>query len=111
MSAADDALILVVDDDDEIRALLARTLGADGFKVTLAADATAAVAAIASRPPDLVVLDVMLGVDDALALLGGSRRTNDPPVILLTGKGAESDRVLGLKLGADDYLVKPFSPA
>jgi DNA-binding response OmpR family regulator len=111
MSAADDALILVVDDDDEIRALLARTLGADGFRVTSAANASSAIAALASRPPDLVVLDVMLGGDDGLDLLGTIRRTNDTPVILLTGKGAESDRVLGLKLGADDYLVKPFSPA
>ncbi len=111
MSAADDALILVVDDDDEIRTLLARVLGADGFRVTLAADIPSAVAALASRPPDLVVLDVMLGGDDGLDLLGTIRRTNDTPVILLTGKSAESDRVLGLKLGADDYLVKPFSPA
>jgi DNA-binding response OmpR family regulator len=111
MGAADDALILVVDDDDDIRTLLDRTLGADGFRVTLAADATTAVAAIAARPPDLVVLDLMLGLDDGLDLLDTIRRTNDTPVILLTGKGAESDRVLGLKLGADDYLVKPFSPA
>src|ERR1700759_185223 len=109
--SGEDALILVVDDDDEIRTLLARTLGADGFKVTLAADAAGAVSAIASRPPDLVVLDLVLGGDDGLDVLGSIRRTNDIPVILLTGKGAEGDRVRGLKLGADDYLVKPFSPA
>lgn len=111
MSAGADALILVVDDDEDIRALLARTLGADGFHTVLASDAAGAIAAIASRPPDLVVLDLVLGNEDGLDLLGTIRRTNDMPVILLTGKGAENDRVLGLKLGADDYLVKPFSPA
>ncbi|MGE0796359.1 MAG: response regulator, partial [Acidimicrobiia bacterium] len=77
MSAADDALVLVVDDDEEIRTLLARTLGADGFRIALAADAAGAVAAIAARPPDLVVLDLVLGGDDGLDLLDVIRRTND----------------------------------
>jgi two-component system, OmpR family, phosphate regulon response regulator PhoB len=104
------ATILVVDDDDAVRTLLSRALGADGFAVEAVADGAAARDALASRTPDLVVLDLMLGSDDGLDILATLRQTSDVPVILLTGRGDEHDRILGLKLGADDYLVKPFSP-
>jgi DNA-binding response OmpR family regulator len=104
------ATILVVDDDDAIRTLLSRALGADGFTVEAVADGPAAREALAASTPDLVVLDLMLGSDDGLDILAALRQTSDVPVILLTGRGDEHDRILGLKLGADDYLVKPFSP-
>jgi DNA-binding response OmpR family regulator len=104
------ATILVVDDDDAVRTLLSRALGADGFNVQAVPDAHGARAALAAGDPDLVVLDLMLGSDDGLDVLASLRESSDVPVILLTGKGDEHDRILGLKLGADDYLVKPFSP-
>ena len=93
------ARLLVVDDEEDLRAMLVRTLSADGFLVDLTAN-----------PPDLVVLDVMLPAEDGLELLARIRRTSEVPVILLTGRGHENDRILGLKLGADDYVTKPFSP-
>ena len=102
--------ILVVDDDDDVRNLLSRALGAEGFQVHAVADGPAARAAVAAGGPDLVVLDLGLGSEDGLDVMAEIRRTSDVPVILLTGRGEEHDRILGLKLGADDYLVKPFSP-
>jgi len=102
--------VLVVDDDDEVRVLVARSLGADGFDVDQARDAAAARAVMARTPPDLVVLDVMMPAEDGLELLTQLRLSSDVPVLMLTGRGDEHDRILGLKLGADDYLVKPFSP-
>jgi two-component system, OmpR family, phosphate regulon response regulator PhoB len=101
--------ILVVDDDPDVRNVVARALGADGFNVQTVADGAAAREALASSPPDLVVLDLGLASEDGLDILALLRRTTDLPVILLTGRGDEQDRILGLKLGADDYLVKPFS--
>jgi DNA-binding response OmpR family regulator len=103
--------ILVVDDDEAVRGFLQRSLEEDGFRVEGAADVHSARTKLASAPPELVLLDIMLAGDDGLGLLSEIRRTSGVPVILLTGKGRESDRVLGLKLGADDYVVKPFSPA
>jgi DNA-binding response OmpR family regulator len=105
------ATILVVDDDDEVRRMLARALGAEGFRVDAVPDAKGALASVANSQPDLVVLDIVLGPDDGLDVMAAIRRTSDVPIILLTGRGEEHERVLGLKLGADDYLVKPFSPA
>jgi DNA-binding response OmpR family regulator len=104
------ATILVVDDDDALRRMLSRALGAEGFEVDAVADGRAALAAIAAAAPDLVVLDIVLGNEDGLDVMASIRRTTDVPVILLTGRGEEHERILGLKLGADDYLVKPFSP-
>jgi DNA-binding response OmpR family regulator len=102
--------ILVVDDDPAIRDLLVAGLEDDGFRVDTAADASTAKARLAASPsPELVLLDILLAGDDGLGLLGEIRRTSEIPVILLTGKGRESDRIVGLKLGADDYVVKPFS--
>jgi DNA-binding response OmpR family regulator len=103
--------ILVVDDDPDIRALLSRYLEMEGYQVDQAADARGAYQALADNPPDLVLLDVMLSPDDGLEVLARIRKEGEMAVILLTGRGAEADRVVGLKLGADDYVVKPFSPA
>jgi DNA-binding response OmpR family regulator len=103
--------VLIVDDDDAIRLLVARSLSADGFQVDQARDAPAAREALTSTSPDLVVLDVMMPMEDGLELLLHIRRSSEVPVLMLTGRGEEHDRILGLKLGADDYLVKPFSPA
>lgn len=105
------ATVLVVDDDRTIRHLLTRFLTLEDYRVVPAADAAEAMAALDDEKPDLVVLDVMLGDDDGLDVLEQIRQTRDIPVILLTGKTSESDRVMGLKLGADDYVIKPFSPA
>ena len=103
--------ILVVDDEDDIRALLSRYLETEGYEVAEAADAQGTFQAMAAHPPDLVLLDVMLSPDDGLEVLSRIRKDSEVAVILLTGRGAEADRVVGLKLGADDYVVKPFSPA
>ncbi|HEX7276774.1 MAG TPA: response regulator transcription factor, partial [Acidimicrobiales bacterium] len=98
-------------DEDDVRALLTRYLEIEGYQVDQAADAHGAYQALADNPPDLVLLDVMLSPDDGLEVLARVRKESDVAVILLTGRGAEADRVVGLKLGADDYVVKPFSPA
>jgi two-component system phosphate regulon response regulator PhoB len=105
------ATVLVVDDDSDVRTLLARALGVEGFQVETVGDGHAAREALARRDPDLVVLDLTLPAEDGLDILTELRATSDVPVIVLTGRGAENDRILGLKLGADDYLVKPFSPS
>ena len=104
------ARLLVVDDDPAVRELVRRFLEEDGFRVETAADVTTAREKLVSAPPQLVLLDIMLAGDDGLGLLSDLRRTSDIPVILLTGRGREADRILGLKLGADDYVVKPFFP-
>jgi DNA-binding response OmpR family regulator len=103
--------ILVVEDDADVRALLTRYLEIEGYQVHQAVDARSTYQALSDFPPDLVLLDVMLSPDDGLDVLSRVRQTSDVAVILLTGKGEEADRVMGLKLGADDYVVKPFSPA
>jgi DNA-binding response OmpR family regulator len=102
--------VLVVDDDEAIRALLTRYLEMEGFSVEQVRDGGAVLAAIAASKPDLVLLDLMLPTQDGLDILTRLRRDSDVPVILLTARGSEADRILGLKLGADDYVVKPFSP-
>jgi DNA-binding response OmpR family regulator len=101
--------ILAVDDEEMVRTMLRRVLTDEGFSVEEASTAEDALAAVARRAPDLVLLDVMLAGQDGFEVLTQLRRTYDVPVILLTGKGEEADRVLGLRLGADDYVVKPFS--
>ena len=102
------AKVLVVDDDPLIRSLVVRLLEGDGYEVSEVGDAIGAAQLLGSDPPDLVVLDVGLPGIDGLELLEGIRRTNDVPVILLTGRSTEDDRVRGLRQGADDYVVKPF---
>ncbi len=103
--------LLVVDDDPEVRGMLSRLLEVEGYKVTEAMTGAEAIGSLSNGQPDLVILDVMLTTEDGFDVLAAIRRTSDVPVILVTAKGLEADRVLGLKLGADDYVVKPFSPA
>lgn len=105
------AHVLVVDDDEDIRMLLTRYLALDGFGAEQASDAASALEAIRHRRPDLVLLDVMMPGRDGLDLLAELRRDGDIPVIMVTARADEADRVMGLRLGADDYIVKPFSPA
>ncbi|MDP2623566.1 MAG: response regulator transcription factor [Actinomycetota bacterium] len=102
--------VLVVDDETTVREVVVAYLEREGFRATEAADGQIALDLIASAPPDLVVLDVMLPKIDGFSLLSRLRRNGDIPVVLLTARTEESDRVLGLGLGADDYVVKPFSP-
>ena len=110
MAVTRDARILVVDDDPQLRSLLLLVLEGEGYQVTLAPDAPSAVKEIEAGTSDLVVLDVSLGADDGRMVLARIRDMGDLPVILISGKGDTADRVLGLRLGADDFLAKPFSP-
>jgi two-component system phosphate regulon response regulator PhoB len=110
MAASRDARILVVDDDPQLRTLLLLVLEGEGYPVASASDAKGAIDEVDRGQVDLVVLDVSLGVDDGRLVLGKIREQGDLPVILISGKGDTADRVLGLRLGADDFLAKPFSP-
>ncbi|HEV8173522.1 MAG TPA: response regulator transcription factor [Actinoplanes sp.] len=102
--------VLVVDDDPTVSDVVRRYLEQDGFRVRLAADGLAALAAVAAETPDLVVLDLMLGGIDGLEVCRRLRRElPDLPVVMLTALGEEADRVVGLEVGADDYVTKPFS--
>ena len=105
--------VLIVDDEPTIAEVVSRYLERAGYRAQIASDGAAAIEAAATLRPDLVVLDLMLPRIDGLEVM---RRLRDMDrdriaVILLTAKGEESDRVIGLRLGADDYVVKPFSPA
>ena len=102
--------ILVVDDDDRLRDLLRRYLSREGHDVTVAKDAQQARHFLQTMTFDLMVLDVMMPGEDGLSLLKGLREEIDTPVIMLTARGQPSERIEGLKLGADDYLPKPFEP-
>jgi DNA-binding response OmpR family regulator len=102
--------VLVVDDEPMVREVVARYLERDGLRVHQAADGDEAMAWLEGHNPDLVVLDIMLPGHDGLAILRRLRHDGDVPVILLTARVEEVDRVLGLELGADDYVTKPFSP-
>jgi len=102
--------ILVVDDDAEIRDMLRRLLEADDYQVEAVSTAPDALAAVVREEPDLVLLDVVLDAEDGRDLLKEMRLICDLPVVFLTGRGSEIDKVSGLKMGADDYIVKPFSP-
>jgi two-component system phosphate regulon response regulator PhoB len=103
------ARVLVVDDDAESRALVRAALERESFSVLEAADGAEALVAIAADGPDLVVLDVNLPSVGGFDVLAQMRQANSVPVIMVTGRDGETDRVLGLELGADDYVVKPFS--
>jgi len=102
--------VLVVDDEPHIRTVLRGYLQADGFEVTEAADGEAAIAALRDKPPDLVLLDVMLPGIDGLEVLRQLRTFSDAYVILVTARAEEVDKLVGLGIGADDYVTKPFSP-
>ncbi|MCQ9129623.1 MULTISPECIES: response regulator transcription factor [Streptomyces] len=102
--------VLVVDDDPTVSEVVAGYLDRAGFAVDVAADGPTAVAQAAHRTPDLVVLDLMLPGMDGLEVCRRIRATAPLPVIMLTARGDEEDRILGLEVGADDYVTKPFSP-
>jgi two-component system OmpR family response regulator len=102
--------ILIVDDDAEIRGLLGDYLRRNGYRASAAADGKAMRTALSRGKVDLIVLDLMLPGDDGLTLCRELRATSDMPVIMLTARGDETDRIVGLEMGADDYLAKPFSP-
>ncbi|HUW37156.1 MAG TPA: response regulator [Rhodocyclaceae bacterium] len=102
--------ILIVDDDAEIRKLLGDYLQKNGMKTSAVADGRAMWQALEAGRVDLIVLDLMLPGDDGLTLCRNLRAKSEIPVIMLTARGEETDRIVGLEMGADDYLPKPFSP-
>jgi DNA-binding response OmpR family regulator len=101
---------MVIEDDPTIAEVVCRYLQRDGFDVESVADGHEAIALAAARPPDLMILDLMLPGLDGLEVFRRVRAVAPTPVIMLTARGDESDRVMGLELGADDYVAKPFSP-
>ncbi|HEV7761246.1 MAG TPA: response regulator transcription factor [Acidimicrobiales bacterium] len=101
--------ILVVDDDATVSEVVARYLERDGFAVETVADGRVALDRALAEPPDLVVLDLMLPGMDGLEICRRLRALAPVPIIILTARGQESDRIVGLELGADDYVAKPFS--
>jgi two-component system OmpR family response regulator len=102
--------LLLVDDERSIREPLAAYLQKNGFRVTAVGDAAAARQRLAGYAIDLVVLDIMMPGEDGLSLCRHIRETSEIPVILLTARSEETDRIVGLEMGADDYVLKPFSP-
>lgn len=102
--------ILVVDDHDEIRDLLGRYLDQHGYQVSLADGGQEMRTVLASESVDLVVLDIMMPGEDGLTLCRYLQEHNGPPVIMLTAMSEEADTIVGLEMGADDYVTKPFSP-
>ncbi|MGZ4359681.1 MAG: response regulator transcription factor [Gaiellaceae bacterium] len=102
--------VLVVDDEPIVRDVVVRYLERDGFRTLTAADGETARRLVEDESPSLVVLDVMLPGIDGLSLCRWIRASSDLPVILLTARGEEADRIVGLELGADDYVTKPVSP-
>ncbi|HLF59936.1 MAG TPA: response regulator transcription factor [Acidimicrobiia bacterium] len=102
--------VLLVDDEPRIREVVANYLRRDGYNVQTAVDGATARRHLAEFKPDLVVLDLMLPAISGFEVLAEIRRNGDLPVIVLTARAEEADRVAGLELGADDYVVKPFSP-
>lgn len=104
------ARVLIIDDDEGLTALLTEYLGRFGFSVRTANDPAAGLRALKADPPDLVILDIMLPEMDGLTLCRKIRETSRVPIIMLTARGDVADRIVGLELGADDYLSKPFEP-
>jgi two-component system OmpR family response regulator len=110
MALPDVPTILIVDDDEEIRALLGDYLRAAGFEARTAADGKGMRRALAYGAISLVVLDLMLPGEDGLSLCRAVRAESTLPIIMLTARGAVVDRIIGIEMGCDDYLVKPFDP-
>lgn len=102
--------ILIVDDHRDIREPLARYLEKNGFRTSEAADAAKARAALKDSAPDLIVLDIMMPGEDGLSLTRDLRARGNLPIILLTAVAEDTDRIIGLEMGADDYVTKPFNP-
>jgi two-component system OmpR family response regulator len=107
---SDTARILLVDDDRELRDLVARLLERHGYQVLTAKDSREMALALGRAKPDLLILDVMLPGKDGLQICREVRGESHVPILMLTAMGDEADRVIGLEMGADDYLAKPFSP-
>ena len=104
------ARILVVEDEPSIREVVSLYLSRAGYQVTVVKDGQAALESLAGQLPDLVVLDLMLPEVDGLEITRWLRERGDTPIIILTARREERDRIVGLEMGADDYVVKPFSP-
>ena len=104
------AHIVVVDDDDDIRSSLAKYLRKHGFRVSVAANGEELNQVLSTANPDLLVLDIMLPGDDGLTICRRVLETRQLPIIFLTALAEDIDRILGLELGADDYVTKPFNP-
>lgn len=102
--------VLIVDDDTRLSAMLAEYLSGNGFAVHAVANAAAGLADLRRRPPDAVILDVMLPDIDGFETCRRIRAISDVPILMLTAKGEDTDRIVGLEIGADDYLPKPFNP-
>lgn len=102
--------VLVVDDDIEIKELLCEYLSQMGFDVITAGEGKEMQRVLANNDPDLIVLDIMMPGDDGFTLCQKIRRTSQVPIIMLTANSDEADRIVGLEIGADDYMAKPFSP-
>jgi two-component system OmpR family response regulator len=102
--------ILIVDDDRDIRDLLSEYLQKQGYRTSVAADGRAMRNMMSRADPDLIILDLMLPGEDGLMLCREIRAKSDTPILMLTARGDEVDRIVGLEMGADDYLAKPFSP-
>src|SRR5437763_11997510 len=102
--------VLLIDDDEALGALLTEYLGQFGFAVKAVAQPEEGLAALAADPPDIVVLDVMLPGMDGFAVCRKVRETSRVPIVMLTARGGVMDRIVGLELGADDYLPTPFEP-
>lgn len=102
--------VLLVDDDAALRGLLTRYLSENGYEVTAVADGVAMDEAFTRQPPDLVILDLMLPGEDGFSLARRLRSGCDIPIVMLSARGEDVDRIVGLEIGADDYLPKPFNP-
>ena len=102
--------ILVVDDEKDIVSALEIYLKAEGYRVLSACNGKEALAAAAREDVHLILMDIMMPVMDGLSAMAQLRQTSNVPVILLTAKGEDTDKVLGLNVGADDYITKPFNP-
>ena len=102
--------VLIIDDDEKLQKLLREYLGGNGFPVRTLSDGSEVLQTIRSESPDIIILDIMLPGKDGLEVLKDIRRDHTIPVIMLTAKGEDTDRIVGLELGADDYLPKPFNP-
>lgn len=105
-----DKTVLIVDDDTKLQVLLIKYLESYGFRALQVADSESVMKSLRVDLPDIIILDIMLGRENGLDILKEIRKQSSVPVIMLTAKGEEADRIVGLELGADDYLPKPFNP-
>jgi two-component system OmpR family response regulator len=110
MTASSDALVVLVEDDEDIRRLVRDLLAREGFAVEVADTAVALDQVLARKRPDLVILDLMLPGEDGLSICRRLRSRGGVPILMLTAKSDPVDRVIGLEMGADDYVTKPFDP-